>query len=176
MFRNRRREESTAHWGCLHTDDAHGDAEIFRRMSEKFELFIRIFSFSDISTHVFWDSFCRTGLVYLRLCFYVIWHNVMALGLHVVSCCVLYFGFPCPLVSIQCLLRSSLCACLSPSVCQCFLLCASPRYLTWPPPSSLSSPVPRLVISVCVYSLCLPSCFCLFIASVPASVCVMVPC
>ena len=73
----------------------------------------------------------------------------------------------CPLVSFQCLL-CSLCACSPPSVCQCLLLCASPpRYPSRPPPSSLSSPVPRLIISVCVLSLCFPSlsvhcfCFCL---------------
>ena len=35
------------------------------------------------------------------------------------------------------------------------LICAPPlHYLTWPPPSSLSSPVPRWLISVCVFSLC----------------------
>ena len=46
-------------------------------------------------------------------------------------------------------------------------LCFPPRYPSRPPPSSLSSPVPRLIISVCVLSLCFPSlsvhcfCFCL---------------
>ena len=81
----------------------------------------------------------------------------------VVSC----IWFPCPLVSSQCLLCSSLCACLSPSVCHDFLLCASPPcFLTWPPPSSLSSTVPRLIVSVCGFSLCFPSCLCPFIASV----------
>ena len=45
-------------------------------------------------------------------------------------------------------------------------LCFPSRYLTWPPPSSLSSPVPRLIVSVCVFSLCFPSCLCPFMASV----------
>ena len=41
----------------------------------------------------------------------------------------------------------------------CFLLCAPlSHYHTWPPPSSLPSPVPCLIISVCVLSLCFPSC------------------
>ena len=52
-----------------------------------------------------------------------------------------------------------------------FLLCAPPLcYHTWPPPSSLSSPVPRWFISVCVFSLCVPFtprpvivCICLFL-------------
>ena len=88
--------------------------------------------------------------------------SVMDLCL-VVSC----IWFLCPLVSFQCLLCSSLWACLSPSVCQSLLLCASPpHYLTWPPPSILSSPVPRVIISLCVFSLCFPSCPCPFIASV----------
>ena len=36
------------------------------------------------------------------------------------------------------------------------------RYLT----CCSTSPVPRLVISVCVFSVCLPSCLCEFVASV----------
>ena len=61
---------------------------------------------------------------------------------------------------------------LSPSVCitvppMFSPLCSSPaHYHTWPPPSSLSSPVPRLVISVCVCSPCLPCSPCQFFVSV----------
>ena len=69
-------------------------------------------------------------------------------------CCVLYFVFHALLclLSFKCLLCSSLCLPLSVGLFPpCFLLCAPPpHYLTWPP---LSSPVPRLVISVCVFSL-----------------------
>ena len=62
-----------------------------------------------------------------------------------------YVLIPCPIVSFQCLLCSSLClfpfllvACLSPSVClSARLLC--------PLPSPLTSPVPRLVTCVSVY-------------------------
>ena len=51
-----------------------------------------------------------------------------------------------------------------PSVSPCLLYCSlhvfscapPPRYLTWPPPSPLSSPVPRLFISICAFSLCFP--------------------
>ena len=52
-------------------------------------------------------------------------------------------------------------------------LCSPLHYRTWPPPSPLSSPVPRLIVSGCVLSFCFPSCLCLFIASVPDSVSVM---
>ena len=41
----------------------------------------------------------------------------------------------------------------------CSSLCVFPlHYLTCPLPSSLTSPVPRLVISVSVFGLCPPSC------------------
>ena len=79
--------------------------------------------------------------------------------------CVICFDFSMP----HCVLQVSpmffpLSAVLFPP---CFLLCAPPpRYLTWPPPSPLSSPVPCLIVSVCVLSLCFPSCLCIFIASV----------
>ena len=84
--------------------------------------------------------------------------------------CVLIFHAP---LSFKCLLCSSLCLPLSVVLFPpCFLLCAPlPRYITWPPPSSLSSPVPRLIISVGVLSLCFPSCLCPFIASVCVYLC-----
>ena len=72
-----------------------------------------------------------------------------------------WFGvlfYPCPLVSFQCLLCSSLClfpfllvACLSSSACQPDSFVLSLRYLTCPLPSPLTSPFLRLVISVSVY-------------------------
>ena len=86
------------------------------------------------------------------------------------SCCVLCFELPWPLVSLfqQCLLCIPRCS-LSPSVCQCLLLCASPPLITSP---GLLPPLPPhlfLVFSVCVLRL-FPSCLRPFIASVPASV------
>ena len=76
-------------------------------------------------------------------------------------------------LSFKFLLCSPLCLPLSvvlfPSM---FLLCAPPLpiYHTWPPPSSLlpplSSPVPHLIIRVCVISLCFPFTPCLVIVSV----------
>ena len=93
-----------------------------------------------------------------------------------VPCPVSCFVFPCPHVSFKfpclfpwlnfhallCLLSFN-CLLVLPSGSLCLsalfppglLLCAPPlRYHTWLPSSSLSSPVPRLVISVCVLSLC----------------------
>ena len=71
------------------------------------------------------------------------------------SCCVLCFDFPCPHVSFKCLLCPSLCLSVFSSM-------PSPCYLTcW-----ATSPVPCLVVSVCVFSLCVPCTPCLVIASV----------
>ena len=48
------------------------------------------------------------------------------------------------------------------------LLCAPPlRYLIWPPPSSLCSPVPCWLISVCVFSLCVSFTPCPVIVCLP---------
>ena len=92
------------------------------------------------------------------------------------SCCVLCFVFPC--FKFSCVF-----SCVLPSVSLCllvlfppgFLLCAfPPHYHTWPPPSSLSSLVPHLVINVCCFGLCLPCtpcpvivCSCLLLFPVP---------
>ena len=83
-----------------------------------------------------------------------------------VLCCI--FWFPCPLVSLVLSMSPvySPCCSSSPSVCQCFLLCASPRVTSpglLPPLSPHLFPV---LSSVSVYTLCLPSCVCPFIASV----------
>ena len=52
----------------------------------------------------------------------------------------------------------------------CSSLCVFPlHYLTCPLPSSLTSPVPRLVISVSVFGLCPPSCLLLCLNSGSAS-------
>ena len=76
---------------------------------------------------------------------------------HVLCLC---FDVPCPSLGFKFLLCPSLCLPLSvvclwfPSV---FLLCAPPPLITTPgllPP--LSSPVSRLIIRVCVFSLCFP--------------------
>ena len=88
------------------------------------------------------------------------WFLVFDLCLCIMSCVfVLIFHDPlCPL-SFSCVLPSgSLCL----LYCSLHVFsCAPPLcYHTWPPPSSLSSPVPCLVISVCVLSLCFPSCLC----------------
>ena len=73
---------------------------------------------------------------------------VMFLFFHALLC-LLSFKFSCGLPSVS--------LCLSALFPPGLLLCAPPcRYHTWLPPSSLSSPVPRLVISVCVFSLCVP--------------------
>ena len=69
-----------------------------------------------------------------------------------VSCLVVSLFWLCPL-SFSCVLPSG-CLCLMYCSLHVFSCAPPPRYLTWPPPSSLSSPVPRLVISVCVFSLC----------------------
>ena len=67
---------------------------------------------------------------------------VMFLFFHALLC-LLSFKFSCGLPSVS--------LCLSALFPPGLLLCAPPcRYHTWLPPSSLSSPVPRLVISVCV--------------------------
>ena len=76
-----------------------------------------------------------------------------------------YVLIPCPIVSFQCLLCSSLClfpfllvACLSPSVClSARLLCAFPSLcnLSSPLPSHLTCS-PSGHLCVCVYSICLP--------------------
>ena len=83
-----------------------------------------------------------------------------------VSCGVLYLiSIPSCVLSVSPVsfpLSMFVSVCLSVFSPLCFL----PRYLTWPPPSSLSSPVPRLTVCVCVFSLCFPSCLCLFVASV----------
>ena len=75
----------------------------------------------------------------------------------VVSC----FDIPWPSVSFKFLLCSPLWLPLSVVLFPPgFLLCAPPpRYHTWPSPSSLSSPVPRWFISVCVFSLWFELCF-----------------
>ena len=72
----------------------------------------------------------------------------------VVSC----FDIPWPSVSFKFLLCSPLWLPLSVVLFpHGFLLYAPvPRYHTWPPPSSLSSPVPCWFISVCVFSLFVP--------------------
>ena len=49
----------------------------------------------------------------------------------------------------------------------CFSLCVPLHYLTCPLPSLLSSPVPHLVISGSVYSLCPPSCLFQFVLWCP---------
>ena len=77
----------------------------------------------------------------------------------IMSCCVSCFVFPCPHVSfkfpcvfplLNCPLSVSY---VLPSVSLCLSVFSSmPHYLTcWS-----TSPVPRLVVSVCVFSLCLP--------------------
>ena len=106
------------------------------------------------------------------------WVDVFVLGL---VCCVLIF---CPFcVSLQCSpLCSSLhvlssasspssshvCLPLSVSIVSLMLSPLSfPRYLTCPPPSSLSSPVPRPLISVSVYlNFCSPCTLCQFVVGV----------
>ena len=72
----------------------------------------------------------------------------------VVSCCVLCFDLPCPLVSLfrQCLLCIPCCS-LSPSVCQCLLLCASPPSL----PHLASSLLSHLTCSSSLVSVYLDS-------------------
>ena len=93
---------------------------------------------------------------------------IMALCLWIVSCCVFYVLFfhalMCPLI---CPVYFPMFFPVAPSV-YCIVpfmfLCAPPlRYHTWPPPSS---PVPRLFISVCVLSLCVPFTPCLVIVFV----------
>ena len=107
----------------------------------------------------------------LLLCFVI-----MVLCLCIVSCCVFYVLFfhalMCPLSSPG---YFPMFFPLAPSV-YCIVpfmfSCAPPlRYHTWPPPSSLSSPVPRLVISVCVFSLCVPLTPCLVIVFVSFCLC-----
>ena len=112
----------------------------------------RIYNF--FSHHICHD--CR--FMFLMLC-----------SVTMIPCLVLYFLISMP----SCVSGPLSVSVVLPSVCSsvppCSLLCAPPpRYHTWPPPSSLSSPVPRLVISVCVFSLCLPCTPCLSIASVHA--------
>ena len=96
-----------------------------------------------------------------------------------VSCfCVLlcHVLIPFPLVSSQCPLCvlvsvfPFLVACLSPSVCQyCFPSISSSLLPLCNLTCCSTSPVPRLVINVCVYSLCLPSCVCPGVVSSCAS-------
>ena len=69
---------------------------------------------------------------------------VFAMVLHLVSCVF-------PLVHVCLPLSASIVSSVIPL-----------RYLT----CCSTSPVPRLVISVCVFSLCLPACLCEFVASV----------
>ena len=85
--------------------------------------------------------------------------------LYIMSCCVSCFDFPC-LVSHVLIFHALMCplsfSYVLPSGSLCLLSCSlhvfscapPPRYLTWLPP--LSSPVPRHVISACVFSLCVP--------------------
>ena len=82
--------------------------------------------------------------------------------------------FPCWISMPSCVSCPLIVSCVLPSGTLCLLYgslhvfsCAPPpRYLTWHPPSSLSSPVPRLVISVCVFSLCVSFTPCLVIVLV----------
>ena len=92
-------------------------------------------------------------------------------------CVVLCFHFPCPLM---CPLSSPenfpmfplVSFCLLGLFTPCFVLCAPPpRYLTWPPLFSLSSPIPLRFISVCVFSVSLPCSPCPFTVSVCISSC-----
>ena len=78
----------------------------------------------------------------------------------VVSYVLIFHAFLCPL-SFSCVfpMLQFVSFCLSVSSPLCF----PPCYHTWPPPSSLSSPVPRLIVSVCVLSLCFPSCLCVYL-------------
>ena len=103
------------------------------------------------------------------------WFLVFDLCLCIMSCVfVLIFHDPlCPL-SFSCVLPSgSLCL----LYCSLHVFsCAPPLcYHTWPPPSSLSSPVICLIVSVCVFSLCFPPCLgpvIIFVSpSAPAPVC-----
>ena len=86
---------------------------------------------------------------------------LLVLYLFVMSYCVRFLFSPCLMCpfSLSCVLPS-VSLCLSASFLPGLLLCAPPlRYHTWLPPSSLSSPVPHLVISVCVFRLFSPALF-----------------
>ena len=84
-------------------------------------------------------------------------------------CFVGFFMPHVPLISLffSCGLPS-VSLCLSALFPPGLLLCSPPiRYLTWPPPSSLSSPVPRWFISVCVFGLCVSFTPCPVIVCLP---------
>ena len=93
--------------------------------------------------------------VLFRLCYGLFFFCLIVLSLYrvFVSCLVSYvLIFPCPHVSSKRLLCSSL----------CLSSMHSPHYLT----CRSTSPVRRLVISVCVFSLCVPFTPCLVIVFV----------
>ena len=86
------------------------------------------------------------------------------------SCCVfvLIFHDPlCPLSFSYVLPSGSLCL----LYCSLHVFSYAPplHYHTWPPPASLSSPVPSLFISVCLFSLCVFPSLCVHSLSMFAS-------
>ena len=86
-----------------------------------------------------------------------------------VSYVLIFHALMCPLSFSYALPSGYLCLFCSLHV---FSFAPPPRYLTWHSPSSpgilppLSSPVPRHVISVCVFSLCVPFTPCLVIVCI----------
>ena len=103
--------------------------------------------------------------VLIRLCF---WFFCLIFSCLCILSCVFMFCFPCPHVSFK---FSCVFSHVLPSGSLCLLYCSLHVLSCAPPPRYLTcwstSPVPRLVISVCVFSLCVP------FTSCPVIVCIL---